>query len=185
MILSEKPSNRLLAVLVSALLEKILQEVTAFAFEYPAGYIQPVIEPAIGNNIVKTAARSGLWVATAENKAIHPCKDQGTGTHGARFEGNINSTAAQPPTLEIVGCLGQCDDLSVRGGVVELLPLIVGLGDDPAFVNNDGPDGHIAIFLGDHSLIDRPTHKRFVNFNIGHQLDLPSAKKPNENRNLT
>lgn len=71
--------------------------------------------------------------------------DERSGTHGARFLGDIKITVAQTPVAHRTLRLGQGDHLRVSGGVLQGLHLIPGTGDDFTFMDNDRTDRHFVL----------------------------------------
>lgn len=113
----------------------------------------------------------------------YPGLDDGSSAHGARFQGDIEHTILQSPGSKGIGGLGDGDHLRMGGGILELLPLVVGPGEDPFGKRKDHRSHRNLILLGRlDRLIQRETHvfemKRVPGIAPGHAkfLGKPGAR---------
>jgi len=97
------------------------------------------------------AAGAGLGVGCGVDEARDAGVEDGAGTHGAGFEGDVESAASvavifvdQAIVFEGAAGLAEGDDLGVGGGVVVAEDTVLAMGDDLALVDDDSADGDFA-----------------------------------------
>ena len=105
-----------------------------------------MVEPRVDTQVVDGAARAGLRIEHAEHDAVDPRREQASGAHRARFDGDHDSRALQPPTVPDGPCrVAYGEKLGVRGRVARALSLVVPARDYIAIHQYDGPDGNVAV----------------------------------------
>ena len=150
------------AVGAAAGFEEGLEDGGAVVCQHAGSDFETVVEAAVADDVVKTPAGAGLRVGAAVDKPVEPGQDQRAGAHRAGFERDVDRAAVQSPQAQGRRGLGQGDDLGVGGRVLELLALVVGLGDDAVLVDDHGPDGHVAVLLGHERGIDGHSHVALI-----------------------
>ena len=63
-------------VAVTALLEEVLEQAGAVVGEDAGGDFEPVVEPAVADDVVETAAGAGLGIGAAVDEPVEPGQDQ-------------------------------------------------------------------------------------------------------------
>ena len=85
--------------------------------------------------------------------------EDGAGAHGAGLERAEERAAQQTIVVESEAGGAECDDFSVRGGIVGAEDLVVAGADDfAAGGNDDGADGDLAGGFGGAGLVEREAH---------------------------
>ena len=108
-----------------------------------------MVELGVVEDAEDRAAGSGLGVGRGVDQAADAGVEDGAGTHGAGFEGDVEGAAfGQAIIIQGAGGVAESDDLGVGGGVVVAQNTVLAAGDDLAVVDDDGADGDFAITLG-------------------------------------
>ena len=109
-------------------------------------------------------AVAALGVVAAVNDAGHLGPAQGSGAHGARFDGDVEGAVGKVLAAEGVGSGGDGLHLGVGGDVVERLRQVVGTGHDALMADDDAADGDFALVEGPAGLVQGKAHVFFVFF---------------------
>ena len=107
---------------------------------------------------------AALGVATTVDNAGYLTPSEGSGTHGAGFDGDVEGAVGEVFATEFVGSHGDGLHLGMGGDVVEGLSEVVGSGNDAVLANDDGTNGYFAFVEGLLRLGQSLTHVNFVFF---------------------
>lgn len=128
-------------------LKELPENFRASLRHHAANDLSPMVQTRIVRDLIKRFATAGLRVRRSEYHVWHTSLNNGPGTHRARLQRDVDYTTLQPPGGES-GCrLRQGDHLGMGRRVVELLALVVSLGNDPAFERNDDGTHRNFIFV--------------------------------------
>ena len=129
----------------SALLEEAAQQVAAFLGQNIPLTIEAMIEALIrGQEVEDAAAGTALGVAGTENDAGDAGMDEGTGAHGAGFEGDVEGGGGEAIVAEALAGGAEGADLSVGAGVMGGDGAVPALAQDLAGGDQHRPDRHLA-----------------------------------------
>ncbi len=124
--------------------EELPNEGAALIGEDPADNFWPVCEASIAQQIPHGACGTVGVIPCAEDDPVDAGGLDGTGTHGARLEGDGDGATGEPPTAQHIGGATQRDYLGMCGGVSGGFTFINSLGDnDTVGIENDRADGYI------------------------------------------
>jgi hypothetical protein len=145
--------------------EEGLEKGGGFAGKEAVGYFDLMIEFGMGEDFEAGAEGAALGVVCAVNEARNAGLDDGASTHGAGFEGDIESGAGQPVVAENARGFANNDDFGVRRGVVIANGAVAGLSEDRPFVDEQSADGNFAGFGRRAGHSERELHKVQI---VGH-----------------
>ena len=94
------------------------------------------------------AAGSGFGVGGGVDEATDARVEDGSGAHGAGFEGDVEGAVCEAIVPEMKAGLAEGDDLGVGGGVAVAKDSVLAAGDDLISVNDDCADGDFAVGFG-------------------------------------
>ena len=146
--------------------EEALEDVTAFLLADPRRNCTAVIEGGKLQEIHSSPGRASLGIGGTEDYAGQPAMDNGPGTHGTRFFGNVERAVGQTPIADGFLSHGQGQHLRVRGRILEEFYLIPSTRNDAVSANNDHSHRHLLGLVGLGRLAQRFTHEHTVDFGI-------------------
>ena len=123
-----------------------------------------VVEAGIGRGVVEGAGVTGFRVGGREDQAREAGGVGGTGTHGAWFEGGVESAAGQAPATKGGGGATNCQQFGVCRGVPGSLALVGGDGQDLPSPGDHGPDRDFPFIGGIPSGEQGAAHHHEVGF---------------------
>src|SRR5664279_2683103 len=77
-------------------------------------HLDPVGQPTVPQHVPQRPGGTGLGLPAAEDHPVDPCRADGAGTHGARFDGDGQRAAREVPAIQRHGGGTQGDDQGVR-----------------------------------------------------------------------
>ena len=107
-----------------------------------------MVEFGAGEDLEAGAEGAAFGVVGSVDDAGDARLDDGSGAHGAGFEGDVESGAGEPVIVDGLGHFTNGDDFGVGGGVVIADGAIAGAHEDGATVDHDCADGYFAGFGG-------------------------------------
>ena len=129
----------------AALLEKAAQQFTAFLAQNIPLTFETMIEALVrGQEVEDAAAGTALGVAGAENDAGDAGMDEGTGAHGAGFEGDVEGGGGEAIVAGALAGGAQGANLGVGAGVMGGDGAVPALAQDLAGGDQHRPDRHLA-----------------------------------------
>lgn len=117
-------------------------------FEDTAGGLEVVVALGECPEVDGSADAAHALIGEAVEDLSDAGDDECTGAHGAGLFGDVEGAFVEAPVADGVGGLGDGEDFGVGGGIVGAARLVVGGGDDLAFVLDDGSDGDFVFFPG-------------------------------------
>ena len=105
---------------------------------------------------------TGLGVVGTVNEAADARVGYGAGTHGARFDGDVEIAITEAVIAERVSGFAEGDNFGVGGGVGVGDRAIAATGNDLAFADDDGADGNFGESCGALSFAERFFHPKFI-----------------------
>src|SRR5918999_2009074 len=124
--------------------EELREQGAALIRQHRRDDLWAVVEATVAYDVPQRADRSRLGVDRAVDDPLHARQYGGARAHGARFEGDDQGAAGQPPGAEMGRRRADREDLGVCRGVAGLFAPVVGGGDDLADgVDDDGADGNV------------------------------------------
>jgi len=103
-----------------------------------------VIEFGMSEDFETRADGAALGVVGAVDEARDAGLDHGTGAHGARFDGDVESGTGEAVVFKDMRGSTHDNNLRVGGGVAVANGAIAGAGEDLAVMHQDGADRHFA-----------------------------------------
>ena len=85
-----------------------------------------VVKAGIRGEVVEGTGRAGFGVWGGIDEATYPGGVEGTGAHGAGFQGSIEGTPDEAPAPEFPRGAAEGEELCVGGRIFRSLPLIMG-----------------------------------------------------------
>lgn len=122
------------------LFEEVLEKSAALVGTDPPHHFHGVVEPRVIAQRIQGSDSPGLRVGCPVDESAEPGIDQGTGTHGARFERDCQCAIGQPPFAEPLGSRPDGDDLGMSRGIAIALTKIKAFGDNLIPAIDDGTD---------------------------------------------
>jgi hypothetical protein len=135
--------------LLAAGAEEVGEEGAALFGEEAGDDLDFVVELGVVHDGEDGAAGAGFGVGCGVDEARDASMEDGAGTHGAGFEGDVEGAALvifveQAVVFEGAAGLAEGYDFGVGGGVVVAENAVLAAGDDFAAVDDDGADGDFA-----------------------------------------
>lgn len=157
--------------LQAACAKKILQQLPGFVSFHAGDGLDFVVEAALAGDVEDAAGTATLRVGHTEDDAFYSGEDDGAGTHGAGFFGDVEGGAFETPVTEGVGGLGDGEYLGVGGGVFEEFDLVEGARDNFLFPDDDGTDRNFVGVERQPSLAERFAHEVGVAGEVDHRRE--------------
>ena len=143
-------------------MKKGLQELNRLFFQDSGSNFTGVIQGWLLQEIEKSPCRAAFRVPAAEDDPPNAAMHDRPGAHGAGLFGDVKVTIGETPVSLGLLSLGEGEHLGMGGRVPEGLDLVVGARDDPAFLNDDGSDGHFLREISFLSLTQRLAHHEYI-----------------------
>lgn len=151
---------------LASLYEEVGEHGAALFGEEAGGDFDFVVELRVVHDVEDRAAGAGFGVGCGVDEAIDAGVEDGSGTHGAGLEGDVEGAAfgfagGWAETVVLKGQAGgaEGDDFCVGGGVVVAEDTVLAAGDDFVFVNDDCAYGDIAGRFGGVGFGDGGVHE--------------------------
>ena len=135
-------------LLLAAFAEKSCEEGAALFGEEVGGDFDFVVELGVVHNGEDAAAGSRLGVVGGVDKAGDARMEDGSGTHGAGFERDVEGAVCEAVVAKMKAGLAEGDDLGVGGGVTVSEDAVLAATDDLVSVDDDGAYGNLAVGFG-------------------------------------
>ncbi len=103
-----------------------------------------VIQLGAGEQLEARTVGAAFGVVGGVDEARNSRLDDGTGTHGAGLEGDVEDGAGEAVVAEEARGLPNDDDFGVSGGVVTANGAIAGTREDDIVVDENGANGDLA-----------------------------------------
>jgi hypothetical protein len=139
---------RVCGLLSSALEKKVGEHLTAFFGEEAGGDFDFVVELGVVHDGEDRAAGSGFGVGGSVDEATDAGVQDGSGAHGAGFEGGVESAVFEAVVGEGATGFAESDDLGVGGGVAVAEDSVLAAADDFIFVDYDCAYRDFAVGFG-------------------------------------
>jgi len=143
-------------------LKESAEDLPARIRHHPGDDLATMIQTRIVQQLIERADRASLRIGRAIDNRRDAGLDNRAGTHRTRFKRHVKRTAVQSPRLPRLGGLGNGDHFGVGRRIMELLALVVRLGNHPALMHDDRADGNFVFSQGLFSLVESPLHEAFV-----------------------
>ena len=88
-----------------------------------------MVEAGVCGKVVEGAGGACLGIGGGVDEAVYAGGVEGTGAHGAGFEGDVEGAAGETPASELVGGAAYGEEFGVGGRVFRGLALVVGGGE--------------------------------------------------------
>lgn len=98
--------------------EKLLQQLRSIIGQDATGDLGMMIEPGFGKQVHYTAAGSRFGIGCSINHARNAGMNDGSGAHGARFDGHVQLAIAESVVTHMLRSIAQRDDFGMRRGIV-------------------------------------------------------------------
>ena len=152
----------MLSHLCPSLPKKILEEGERFGGEDAGGDFAAVVEAGEIEELERAATCARLGVADAEDDAVDADMGERARAHGARFLGDVEGGAVEPPRFQQRLRLRDGEHFGMGGGVLARLDLVAALGQDRAIADEDRADGDFIAGAGGAGEFERASHEDFV-----------------------
>ena len=127
--------------------------------EHGGGNLDLVIELGTGEQFEAGAESAAFWVVGCIDQARDARLDDGSGAHGARFEGNVKSGFCETVVCKFFSGFPNDHDLGVRGRVAIADGAVAATRKNFPAVDKDGADGNFARFGTCSGLFQRDLHE--------------------------
>ena len=107
-----------------------------------------MIELGVVHDGEDRAAGSGFGVGGGVDESTDTGVEDGSGAHGAGFEGGVEGAVFEAVVFEGVAGFAEGDDFGVGGGVAVAEDPVLAAADDFVFVDYDCADGDFAVGFG-------------------------------------
>jgi hypothetical protein len=125
-----------------------------------------MVEPRIGEDVVKGPRRAGFRIERSKHKTRHPRMDHGAGTHHAGFDRAIHRHAQQSIISQFARGFAQGDDFSMRRRIVCRDRTIESAAGDNAVRNDDGSHRYFSKRLRFFRFRESQIHILLVNIRV-------------------
>jgi len=126
-----------------------------------------VIEAVILDYIPQRAAGTRFGIVGTKNDPIDPRQNQSAGTHGTRFEGDVQIRSCQTLRSRKGGGLADGLHLGVGGWILPPFYSVSGRADHDSVHDDDSADGNFVPTPGLLSQLEGFAHAKFVKLPCG------------------
>ncbi len=133
---------------LAAFAEKVGEEGAALVCEEAGGEFDFVVELGVVHDAEDAAAGSGFGVGCGVDEAGDAGVEDGSGAHGAGFEGGVEGAVFEAVVAEVKAGLAEGYDLGVGGGIAVAEDSVLAAADDLVFVDDDCAYGDLAVSFG-------------------------------------
>ena len=142
--------------------EKFPEQLRGLGRQHPRNHRGAMIELGMVEYRKAGTHRTPLHVVGAVYKARYARLDHGSGTHGARLYGDVDSGAGQPVVSNGARGLAKRDDFGVRGGIAIRDGAVSSTRDDALADHHDRAHGDLAALRSGARFVKRGTHVELV-----------------------
>lgn len=108
------------------------------------------------------AHRPGLGLGRPIHQFLDPGVDQGTNTHQAGLDGDIQAAVEQAIIAQCVGRLAYSANFGVAARVIQGDRGVIALTNDLIILDHDGADGDLALLFGERGQFQCALHPEFI-----------------------
>ena len=134
-------------------------EGAALFCEEVGGDFDFVVEPGVGHDGEHAAAGSGFGVGCGVDEAADARVEDGSGAHGAGFEGDVEGAVVEAVVFECEAGGAEGYDFGVGGGVAVAEDAVLASAYDLIFVDDDCAYGNFACGFGGVGFGDGELHE--------------------------
>jgi hypothetical protein len=142
--------------------EKFPEQLRGLVRQHPRNHRGAVIELGMVEYRKAGTHSAPFHVVGAVYKARNASLDHGSGTHGARLYGDVDSGAGQPVVSNGARGLAKRDDFGVRGGIAIRNGAVSGAGNDALADHYGRAHGDLAALRRSPCFVKRGTHVELV-----------------------
>src|SRR3984957_9310076 len=117
--------------------EKVGEHLATFVGEKAGGYFNFVVKLGVVHSREDRAAGSGFGVRGGVDEAGDAGVEDGSGTHGAGFEGGVERAIFEAIVGQVTACVAEGDYFGVGGGVAVAEDSVLAAAYDDALVGDD------------------------------------------------
>jgi hypothetical protein len=139
--------------------EEVLKDAGGLGGEDAGSDFDLVVEFGVGEDFEAGAEGAALGIVGSVDEAGNARLDKGSGTHRARFEGDVESCVREAVIAENTGSFADDHNFGVGSGIVVANSAVAGASEDSAFVNEERPDGDFAGCGGGAGFVERELHE--------------------------
>ncbi len=118
-----------------------------------------MVQPRVTGKIQYRSAGARFRIFGREHEARNPCENHGAETHGAGFEGYVESRVDQSPPPERLGSLSDHNHLRMGSRILPAFSEIMGLSQDSAVMHKESADRDFPQGRSAGRLLKRSTHE--------------------------
>ena len=148
--------------------EETLEQTGTLIVQHTAGDLAAVIEARILDHVAQRAAGPCLWVIGSEHEPRDPGQDDGAGTHGAGFEGDVEHAGLETARSQGPCRLAQGDQFGMRRGILAAFGDVPAGTEDGSIAHDQGADGHLILLGGDMRPLEGPTHPEAIGIDLSY-----------------
>jgi hypothetical protein len=153
--------------------KKSLHHFHATRGQHARGDFHPMVELGMIKDLQHGMNGASLRVLCSVDEAANAGVRDGSGTHRARFHGDVEIAIPKAIVADGLPSFAQREDFRMGRRIVSADGPITAPPDNPAFVNHDGAHRHLAEREGSSCFAQRLFHPEFVGF--GHDSCEPLA----------
>ena len=142
--------------------KKIAKHRAALIGEEAGDNFNSMVELRVVHDAEDAAAGSGFGVVGGVDEAGDAGVEDGSGAHGAGFEGDVEGAAGEPVVRERKAGLTEGYDLGVGRGVAVTEDSVLAAADDLVVIDDDGTYGDFAFQFGGAGFGDGEAHHLLV-----------------------
>jgi hypothetical protein len=160
---------------LAAVGEEGLEKGSCFSGEHGRGNLDLVVELRTGEQFEAGAERAPLWVVGCVDQARDARLDDGSGAHGAGFEGNVKGGLREALVAEFARGCTKHHDFGVCGRVAIAYGAIAAANENFPAIDKHSADGNFAGFGTGARLFQRDLHEfRIVHRGVVENITLVS-----------
>lgn len=161
--------------LLSARSKENLQQGTGILGEKAGNDVDMVVEFRRSEYFEAGAKGAAFWVIRSIDDAWDACLNDSAGAHGARLEGDVQSSVGEAVVAQKVRGFANHDNLGVRGGIVIADGAIAGTRNYIVFVNKDSANGDFTGIRGSLCFAECELHEMQI---VWHRRKKDSTAPP-------
>ena len=148
--------------------EEAPQKLAACLSQHTAANLESVVEARIPSQVAERAAEARLGIRRPKDQRVDSAVDQGTGAHGARFQGHVEDAAAESPAAESPSRRAQGQDLGMSQRIAVDFPAVAASADDLAVLDHQGADRDVTVSKSSFGFPQRLRHPVDIVDECGH-----------------
>src|SRR6185295_6272404 len=124
--------------------EETAEQASALLREKSGRDVEAVVQPEILDEIPQAPAPTRLRIRRRVDQSFDPARDERSGAHRARLQGDVHRAARKPPASDPARRLADGEKLGVSERIALALPAVVTPPDDFPAADDHGSDRHLA-----------------------------------------